>query len=233
MLAGIHQRGNAAMTRRKGAHQETEDPLTEEIYAQLAARGFTVDRNIVDPAEAKRVLATFGVTVCRPYGHLGKRRYRGAIYSSNKIEWGVLEDICQFIEAGGSARKALAREGMPGEGVFFAWVGANDAVNKRYARARETRGVLLGELIEDASLDLLNDDAPSHEKIAALRVVTENLKWVAARLAPKDYGDPKQAISDMAMGSFIRALERVEASKRTVEEKQPIGLPVIDIKQAD
>jgi hypothetical protein len=119
---------------------------------------------------------------------------------------------------------------MPGEGVFFAWVGANDAVNKRYARARETRGVLLGELIEDASLDLLNDDAPSHEKIAALRVVTENLKWVAARLAPKDYGDPKQAIGDMKLDNFVKALERIEAVK--LEESRP-ALPTIDAKQEE
>lgn len=127
-------------------------------------------------------------------------------------------------------RTALARDGMPGEGVFFAWLGANDAANKRYARARETRGVLLGELIEDASLDLLNDDAPSHEKIAALRVVTENLKWVAARLAPKDYGDPKQAMADMTMGNFIQALERIEAIK--LEESRP-ALPTIDATRED
>lgn len=218
------------MTRRKDTHQESNDPLTDEIYTQLGARGFMVDRNIVDPAEAKRVLATFGVTVCRPYGHLGKRRYRGAIFSSKKIEWGVLEEICQFIEAGGSARKALAREGMPGEGVFWAWVANDDTANKRYARARETRGVLLGELIEDASLDLLNDDAPSHEKIAALRVVTENLKWVAARLAPKDYGDPKHAMNELAMGNFISALERIEAIK--LEESRP-ALPTIDSKREE
>lgn len=123
--------------------------------------------------------------------------------------------ICKLIADGYSLKEICEHEKMPSKQSVFNWLfdgreNEND-VEKRaffdqYARAREAQGHLYADELRNLTKDqkrywLMNPDTgeimrdsaglpiPDPHYAARLRTESDNLKWMAGKLAPKVYGD--------------------------------------------
>lgn len=95
------------------------------------------------------------------------------------------ETICLRIAQGESLSDVLKDNGMPGYSTFMAWLAKDEALQEKYARAREAQA--------DADADKINHIASgvlsgAYEPAAA-NVAINALKWTAAKRQPKKYGE--------------------------------------------
>lgn len=91
-------------------------------------------------------------------------------------------DVLECIAAGASATAACKRFAVT-PSTFFLACRANSDLDARYARAREARAEALAERIVALA------DSCTPENYNAVRVQIDTLKWIAARMFPKSYGD--------------------------------------------
>jgi len=90
--------------------------------------------------------------------------------------------ICARIADGNSLRKVCAMPDMPGTTAVFVWLGKYPGFAEQYARACEDRREVRKEQLFDIPLD--EDIDPQRA-----RLLSDNIKWVLAKEAPKKYGD--------------------------------------------
>ena len=113
--------------------------------------------------------------------------------------------ICIRLAEGESLNKICKDEGMPDKATVFRWLASDASFCDKYARARELQAeTQFDELIDivdqppelsyvtgkDGELIEVKFDS-SYVQWMKLRVDTR--KWTAARMAPKKYGEQKQA----------------------------------------
>lgn len=103
----------------------------------------------------------------------------------------MAERICERIADGESLRSICADESMPAKVTVLKWLRQNDDFATHYARAREEQGDAMDEEILETARDVTNENAQ------AARVKIDALKWRAARLAPKKYGDKLSIDADV------------------------------------
>lgn len=95
----------------------------------------------------------------------------------------LAEKILDRISEGESLRRICADEGMPDRRTVLRWLEADQELATKCARARE----LQADSIFDELREIAEDGNPEDVQRAKLRVST--LQWMAAKLAPKRYGD--------------------------------------------
>jgi hypothetical protein len=93
-----------------------------------------------------------------------------------------IAEICEMVAEGQTLRQIAAHYGVT-SGAIMRWVGLTPESRNQYARAREAAADLFEAEIIEAAM------AASPESAPADRVKIDALKWVAARRAPKKYGD--------------------------------------------
>ena len=103
------------------------------------------------------------------------------------IEWA--ERLCDLIAEGRSVAKICARPDMPSQQSVYTWLRNDEDFLERYARAREAQADKLAKEILELS-DKIEDDNPV--KVQRARLQVDSRKWLAARLAPKKFGDQVQ-----------------------------------------
>ncbi|MHC2462104.1 terminase small subunit-like protein [Bradyrhizobium embrapense] len=105
--------------------------------------------------------------------------------------------ICDRMAEGESLRTICKAEDMPARSTVFLWLAAHKEFSDLYARATDARAHLLAEEIleisDDGRNDTYKDDdghvITDHDVIARSRLRVDSRKWLAARLAPRKYGD--------------------------------------------
>ncbi|MBR1206601.1 MULTISPECIES: terminase small subunit protein [unclassified Bradyrhizobium] len=105
--------------------------------------------------------------------------------------------ICDRMAEGESLRTICKAEDMPARSTVFLWLAAHKEFSDLYARATDARAHLLAEEILEISDDGRNDtykdddgnEMTNHDVIARSRLRVDSRKWLAARLAPRKYGD--------------------------------------------
>lgn len=112
------------------------------------------------------------------------------------------EAICSAIADGMSLRAVLARPGMPSKSMVMRWLADERYIEFRdqYACAREDLADKLADEILQIADDGSNDTflyangnvKVNHDVIARARLQIDARKWLAAKLAPKKYGDGGQ-----------------------------------------
>ena len=112
--------------------------------------------------------------------HKGRGRPPMANRDEIKIEF------CERVTGGESARTICSDEHMPASAVIYRWLAKDEEFSEQYARATELRGWNFGERVTDLAERLLEDKDLDPNRV---RVAVDALKWAAARLAPKRYGD--------------------------------------------
>jgi|TARA_R100000306_G_C4322254_1_gene115763 hypothetical protein len=100
-------------------------------------------------------------------------------------------EVTQRLADGESLRNICKDDHMPATATMYRWLAkASDKVRDQYAHAMDLRGQNFGEKVTDIADSILSDDSIDPNRA---RVAVDALKWAAARLSPKRYGDRIQA----------------------------------------
>ena len=138
---------------------------------------------------------------------------RPSLYSA-----ATAEVICARIADGEGLRSICRDEAMPGRQTVMDWLNSQglqfDEFRAKYARARELQGDLLDEQIQQVA----DVATPEDVQVAKLRV--ETMKWRAAKLNPKKYGDKIQTEHSGAIGVGIAEVLRARRTRREELEAQ-------------
>lgn len=110
--------------------------------------------------------------------------------------------ICERLADGESLRSICLSEDMPGRTTVFKWLRELPAFADQYARAREAQADFMAEEILEIADDASNDTIPKVDKdgkeygeqqntewISRSRLRVDARKWLAAKMAPKKYGE--------------------------------------------
>lgn len=95
----------------------------------------------------------------------------------------LADKICEMITTGSTLGQVSAAPGMPHVGTILRWVAEKEDFREIYARARDSAADLFESKIIEAA------EMVTGETAQADRVKIDALKWVAARRAPRRYGD--------------------------------------------
>jgi hypothetical protein len=109
------------------------------------------------------------------------------------------EAICDAIASSTMGiRDLMAKCGYPPPDTIYKWLNRHEIFAERYMRAKQRQIALMAEqLVEDSKVEPYYDDNGVQRvdsgMVARQRLVTDNVKWLAARLLPKVYGDKVQS----------------------------------------
>lgn len=143
--------------------------------------------------------------------------------------------ICAALAGGASLRQAAAAEGIDAHTVL-AWRDAFKGFSTQYAEARARGQELLAEAVvydipEEAARAALDRDC-GMQRLTALRMRSDNIKWHLAKMLPKVYGE-RQAVELTGAGGkdlFPRMTdeERAEARAACAESFRRISEHIED-----
>lgn len=123
----------------------------------------------------------------------------------------IATEFCERIALGRSLRSVCDDPDMPSSTTVNKWARENGIFASRYAQAREDRGMNYGDKIGDMVDKVLSGEYPPD----VARVAIDALKWTAARLAPKVYGDKQSVEINVDMGKTAAAVLMDLSSKAT------------------
>lgn len=150
---------------------------------------------------------------------------RPAIYSE-----GMAEEFCKRVALGRSLRSVCDDPDMPSADTVMKWNREHAWFAERYAQAREDRGMNYGDKIGDMVDKVLSGEYPPD----VARVAIDALKWTAARLAPKQYGDKQTVDVNVDMGKTAAAVLMdlsARATQSNVIEHQAIDVTPIKVDE--
>ena len=116
----------------------------------------------------------------------------------------IADTICNRLAGGESLRAICADAGMPNRATISRWLARYEEFRDLYEFAREWQAErLVDEILEvarDSSGDYVEKRLPDgkvvrvvdYENIARDRLRISTLKWIAARMAPRKYGNPRK-----------------------------------------
>ncbi len=126
----------------------------------------------------------------------------------------MLNKICEQIALGKSLRSICKDKEMPSLKSVVKWLNEDKDFQDKYSVARENRGDLYGEMINDIALEVLTGKIDWQRA----RVTIDALKWTSARMSPKKYGD-RQDIT-VKQTSYVQELAKVQdIIKERMEQK--------------
>lgn len=97
----------------------------------------------------------------------------------------MAEKICELIASGMSLRTVCSQDGMPSAVTVCKWLSENEEFSKQYARAREEQAVSFADEI----ISIADSVEPDSAAVAKAKLQIDSRKWLAAKMAPKKYGD--------------------------------------------
>lgn len=127
------------------------------------------------------------------------KRGRPSLYSEE-----IATTICQRLALGESSRVICEDEGMPSRITLLNWLNTKPEFCAIYARAREAQADHLDEEIQIEAL------AATPETVNVARLRIETMKWRAARMAPKKYGD-KLELDNKHSGQIAMTITQEDA----------------------
>lgn len=149
--------------------------------------------------------------------------------TNSKMTPEVVEEFLDYIRNGRSCAQACRQPNMPTSKTIEAWAKRDAGFRAAYEQAKEDRGTYYGELVAEVSLAGLQG---KYKDSAMLRAAIDGLKWSAARMAPKAFGD-RLSVDHGAQDSYVDALRLVQerldgdntlpSSLRAREGKAEIG----------
>jgi len=93
---------------------------------------------------------------------------------------------------------------MPSQPQVYRWIEEREDFREGYSRAR----LLAGDALFDAIGDIREQVRTGKLDASAARVIIDALKWQAARLSPRKYGDRTQ-LDATAAESLVDTLEKI------------------------
>ncbi len=114
-------------------------------------------------------------------------------------------EICRLIAQGLSLREICTRKEMPASGTVYRWLAEYPEFQEQYARAREEQADGFAEEV----LAIADRCPPETGEVAKAKLQIDVRKWIAAKLAPKKYGDRLDLSADMRVKVETRPLEDI------------------------
>ena len=125
----------------------------------------------------------------------------------------IIERICEMLAAGQSMAQICRRKDMPAESTVYKWLAEGGAFSERYARAREQQA----DLYADEIIEMADACEPEAAAVAKAKARIDARKWLAARLAPKKYGDRVGLSANMAVKVETRGLADIFGEPQKTE----------------
>jgi hypothetical protein len=97
----------------------------------------------------------------------------------------IASEFCRMVAEGKSTRWVCEQDDMPDMSTIYDWKRRHEDFANQYARAMEDRGLSYGDQISDLIAKVLD----GKYEVDRARLALDGLKWTAARLAPKQYGE--------------------------------------------
>jgi hypothetical protein len=135
----------------------------------------------------------------------------------------LAREFCRRIAMGRSLRSVCEDNDMPDSSTVFEWKKKQPGFTEQYAHATEERGLTYGDFISDLVFEVL---AGEYE-VDRARLALDGLKWTAARLAPKQYGE-RTSVEVTADIGQTAATVLMELTARAKQAKQ-IEHQVVDV----
>lgn len=149
----------------------------------------------------------------------------------------VVDAICEQMVNGKGLLKICADNQMPGRTTIYRWLANNPEFRKRFMEAREAlmdfyaEQILTiafdesGDVILDQGKDGKTSAVANHAKVQRDRLKVDSLKWTAARLFPKRYGDKMELLGQANEDKELRiSWEGVTKIERTIVDPRQEGL---------
>jgi len=145
----------------------------------------------------------------------------------------VVKNFLQRISEGRSHASVCRDDDMPDWATVWRWTKEDPKFAAAFAVAKEERGNYYGEKVAEIALAVL---AGKIKDSNAARVAIDGLKWTAARMASKNFGDRMQ-VEHSAESSYVDALravsERIEVDGLGNDSKLPQELRARSGEDAD
>lgn len=138
----------------------------------------------------------------------------------------LMEEICRRIAEGRAVKNVCEDEDMPSFGFVWRWISEDAVFEHRYARAIQQRALNHADEITLISQRVMRGEVPPD----AARVALDAMKWTAARLLPKVYGD-KQIVEANVTHTHQLHLDALKAltSRRSGNDVGYIDAQAIEI----
>ena len=118
--------------------------------------------------------------------------------STRKMTVEVFQSICEEIQVSHEGLHTLCKKRNTSAPAFFDLMEGDETLTELYTCARARQADYLADLIHEVAFDGSRDDTPftgaNHVQRDKLKV--ESLKWTAAKLKPKKYGEKIDVTSD-------------------------------------
>lgn len=120
----------------------------------------------------------------------------------------IAEALCAELASGRSLRSICAEdESLPAERTVYMWLLRHEGFVQKYTRAREVQAdVLVDEVLDIADTPVMGEktkvtsdgksETTTGDMIDHRRLRVDARKWMAAKLAPKKYGDKLELAGD-------------------------------------
>jgi len=126
--------------------------------------------------------------------------------SASKKTPETVQKFLQRISEGRSQSSVCRDEDMPAWVTIWTWAKEDPKFAAAFAEAKEQRGNYYGEKVAEIAMAVLSGKLKDSN---SARVAIDGLKWSAARMASKNFGDRMQ-VEHSAQSSYVDALKGVQ-----------------------
>jgi hypothetical protein len=118
--------------------------------------------------------------------------------SDRKMDAATFNAVCLEIESNYKGISSICKEHNSSASAFYDWMEANTEAAERYARAKDRQADYLADLMLEEAFNDADDTIPfvGVNHIQRDRLKVDTLKFIAAKLKPKKYGDKIDVTSD-------------------------------------
>lgn len=148
---------------------------------------------------------------CSDMEELARKSGRPSTYTK-KLADGMLNRLME----GESLRHICTEDGMPDLRTVMRWLESRPDFALRYSRTRDVQADLLDDRIQQEADDANEEDW----QVRKLRI--ETMKWRAAKLAPKKYGEIKDTQVTVAVGVQVNQLSEEQRGQLMAKKRAAI-----------
>lgn len=95
----------------------------------------------------------------------------------------IADEICRRLALGESVREICTGSDMPSQSMVYRWLEQHGDFREQYAQARERQADAKFEKAWEIA------EAATVDNVQVARLQVDTIKWQAAKLSPKKYGD--------------------------------------------
>ncbi|EGF10489.1 TPA: hypothetical protein ACFNMI_002202 [Neisseria bacilliformis] len=125
----------------------------------------------------------------------------------------IMERICELLAAGQSMAQICRSKAMPAQSTVYRWIAESAEFSERYAHAREMQA----DMLADEIIEIADSCEPEAAAVAKAKARIDARKWLAARLAPKKYGDRVDVSAGVAVKVETRSLADIFSEPQKTE----------------